>query len=322
VEQGYSQAIADEILGGNFPRAAGLAEMWLRELPAMTSRDTTPEKAEADEAYELTRYLAHRHERLTSLSAGIERGRAFEEILHYLMQNRFATLVRRAAIMLCHAQIADNFARDFAGQKNYQLNPKDMLQLAYSLLMIGNVTSAREVLAFMLANHPGQAAAHYLSAHAANVSGNETAFFEHYRDALYLRPEVVSDYPEFLPAGIFQELYKLVHDEEYGEGVRDRIYALLLEVNGVYKHRRKLKIDEARAIEAEYRKLHNEYATARVHKKAFEPRLLQLLAMLIIHAQQMQNFEKFEQYRSDMLAIDHSIWQTFQQNNLASGNST
>ena len=73
-------------------------------------------------------------------------------------------------VMLCHAQIADNFARDFAGQKNYQLNPKDMLQLAYSLLMIGNVTSAREVLGFMLVNHPGQAAAHYLSAHAANVS--------------------------------------------------------------------------------------------------------------------------------------------------------
>ncbi len=322
MDASYAQAIADEILGGNFPRAAGLAETWLKELPAMTSREPTAEKSEAEEAYEISRYLAHRQERLAALPPGIDRAKAFEEVLHFLMQNPYAALVRRAAIMLCHAQIADNFARDFAGQKNYQLNPKDMLQLAYSLLMIGNHTSAREVLAFMLANHPGQAAAHYLSAHAANISGNETGFFEHYRDALYLRPEVVSEYPEFLPGGIFQELYKLVHDEEYGEGVRDRIYALLLEVNGVYKHRRKLKIDEARAIEAEYRKLHNEYAAARVHKKAFEPRLLQLLAMLIIHAQQMQNFEKFEQYRSDMLSIDHSIWQTFQQNNLTTGTSS
>ncbi len=314
------QAIADEILNGNFPRAAGLAEGWLKDLPI--PKDGAPgappaERAQAEEAYEITRYLMHRHERLSNLAPGMERGKAFEDVLHDMSQAQTVSVIRRAVVMLCHAQIADNFARDFAGQKNYQLQLKDQLKLAYSLLMIANFTSAREVLSFILANHPTNAAAHYMAAHAANMTGNEQGFFEHYRDALYIKPEVVSEYPEFLPGGIFLEMLKLVHEEDYGEGVRERIFALLLEVNGVYRHRRKLKIDEARSLEAEYQKLRQEYTSARVHKKAFEPRLLQLLAMLIIHAQQMQNFDKFEVYRSEMIAIDNSIWQTFHQNNLA-----
>lgn len=311
MEQGYSQGIADEILQANFPRATTLAETWLRELPAGITSD------EALEAYEISRMFLHRQERLAALAPGRDRGKAFEDVLANLTRSKPIAPVRRAAIMLCHAQIADSFARDFAGQKNYQLQLKDLLQLAYSLLMIANYASSREVLAFILANHPSQAAAHYLAAHAANMTGNETAFFEHYRDALYLRPEVVSEYPEFMPGGVFGEIYKMVNDEDYGDGVRERIYALLLEVNGVYRHRRKLKIDEVRTLEGEYRKLRQEHVAARVHKKAFEPRLLQLLAMLVVHAQQTQNFEKFEQYRGEMIAIDNAIWQTFQQNNLA-----
>ncbi|MFO1527603.1 MAG: hypothetical protein U1F16_16650 [Turneriella sp.] len=323
MESPHAQAIADEILGGNFPRAAGLAEQWLRELPMGTdesgaaSVSSRAERYSAEEAYEITRYLTHRHERLAALNPGMDRGRAFEEVLADMSEAQHVSVIRRAVIMLCHAQIADNFARDFAGQKNYQLQLRDLLKLAYSLLMIANFASAREVLAFILSNHPTNAAAHYLLAHAANMTGNEQAFFEHYRDALYLRPEVVVEYPEFMPGGVFREMYNLVHEEDYGEGVRERIYALLLEVNGVYRHRRKLKVDEARALEAEYQKLRQEYTTTRLHKKAFEPRLLQLLAMLIIHSQQMQNFEKFEHYRSEMVAIDNSIWQTFHQHNLA-----
>jgi hypothetical protein len=329
VDASYAQAIADEILNGNYPRAAGLAEAWLTELPATTQRLTksggdgaTPqnpalvERAEAEEAYQIARYFMHRHERLGALPAGMERGRAFEAILEDIYAPNSNSVIRRAAIMLCHSQIADNFARDFAGQKNYQLQLKDLIQLSYSLLIIANYASAREVLNFVLSNHPTHAGAHYLAAHAANMTGNEAGFFEHYRDALYLRPEVASDYPEFMPGGIFREMMNLVHEEDYGEGVRERVYALLLEVNGVYRHRRKLKVDEGRILESEYQKLKQEYASARTHKKAFEPRLLQLLAMLIIHAHQTQNFEKFEIFRGDMISIDHAIWQTFQQNNL------
>lgn len=315
MEHSHAQAIADEILAMNFPRATGLAEAWLRALPAGAA------DAEALEAYEITRFFFHRQERFAALTPGLERGRAFEEMLSLLSTQPSGSLVRRAAIMLCHAQIADNFARDFAGQKSYQLQLKDLVQLAYSLLIIANYNSAREVLSFILANYPTHAAAHYLAAHAANMTGNENAFFEHYREALYLRPEVVSEYPEFMPAGVFSEIFRLVSDEDYGEGERERVYALLLEVNGVYRHRRKFKIDEIRTLEAEYRKLHQEYAASRTHKKAFEPRLLQLLSMLVIHAQQTQNFEKFEHYRSEMIAIDHSIWQAFQQNNLAQNNA-
>ncbi|MBN8221033.1 MAG: hypothetical protein J0L53_08905 [Spirochaetes bacterium] len=315
----YAQAIADEILNGNFSRAHTIAEAWLKELPAATSLDVNPEKAEAEEAHEIARYFLHRSERLANLAPGMERGRAFEAILADLSQANHVSVIRRAGVMLCHAQIADNFARDLAGQKSYQLQLKDLLQLTYSLLMIANYASAREVLGFILSNHPTHAGAHYMAAHAANMTGNEQGFFEHYREALYLRPEVVAEYPEFMPGGIFQEMMKLVHEEDYGEGVRERIYALLLEVNGVYRHRRKLKVDEARQLEGEYQRLRQEYTGARVHKKAFEPRLLQLLAMLIIHAQQMQNFEKFEHFRSEMIGIDNTIWQTFHQNNLAEG---
>ncbi len=317
----HAQAIADEILTGNFSRAASLAEAWLQQLPAGTSLDTTPEKAEAEEAHEIARYFLHRSERLANLAPGMDRGRAFEAALADLINASYVSPIRRAAVMLCHAQIADNFARDLAGQKSYQLQLKDLMQLAYSLLIIANFTSAREVLNFILTNHPSHAGAHYMAAHAANMTGNEQGFFEHYREALYLRPEVVSEYPEFMPGGIFQEMMKLVHEEGYGDGggIRERIYALLLEVNGVYRHRRKLKVDEARQLEGEYQRLRQEYAGARIHKKAFEPRLLQLLAMLIIHAQQMQNFEKFEHFRSEMISIDNTIWQTFHQNNLAQG---
>lgn len=313
MEPSHTQAIADEVLTGNFSRALSHAEEWLSALAIGENR------AEADDAYSLARYFVHRQERLAATPIGLERGRAFEEILKDLSNAPDISPVRRAAIMLCHGQIADNFARDFAGQKNFQLQLKDLLQLAYSLLIIANFPAAREVLNFILANNPTHAGAHYMAAHAANMTANEQAFFEHYRDALYYRPEVVADYPEFMPGGMFQDIMKMVAEEGYADtgGVRERIYALLLEVNGVYRHRRKFKIDEARQLEAEYLKLRQEYQSTKLHKKAFEPRLLQLGAMLIMHAHQMQNFEKFEQYRGEMISVDHSVWQTFQQNNLS-----
>lgn len=319
MEQNSARAIADEILAANFPRAVQLAENWLKSLPLPREKENAanPEYDEAMAAYEIARFLQHRQERIATLPAGSERARVFREMLGQLQQKDPQSTVARAAITFCHAQIAENFARDFAGQKSYQLQVSDLLQLAYSLIMIGNYNSAREVLAFILTNHPTQATAHYFAAHVANLTGNDTAFFEHYREALYLKPEVVAEYPEFLPGGVFQEIYALVQKEEYAAGERERIYALLLEVNGVYRHRRKFRTDEIRQLENEYRRLKQEHSNARSHKKAFEPRLLQLLAMLVLHAQQTQNFEKFEQYRSEMIAIDQSIWQTFQQNNFS-----
>jgi len=312
VESTHMQAIADDVQQGNFSRAQSLAENWMQQLPIGADRTA------AESAYATARYFLHRQERLAATALGIERGRAFEEILKEISRSSDFSPVTHAAIMLCHAQIADNFARDFAGQKSYQLQLKDLLQLSYSLLVIGHFSAARDVLGFIIANNPTHAGAHYMAAWAANMTSNEELFFEHYREALYLRPEVVGDYPEFMPAGVFQDMMQLVKDEGYSDpGVRERIYALLLEVNGVYRHRRKLKIDEARQIEGEYQKLKQEYSATKLHKKAFEPRLLQLAAILIMHAHQMQNFEKFEHYRGEMISIDHSVWQSFQQNNIA-----
>lgn len=319
MEIGNPQAIADEIVNANFSRAVGLSEAWLRALPASTERTANAEKEAAEDAYEISRYFLHRQDRLSLLPLGRERGQLYEEILAHFIQTNSISVVRNAALMHCHAQIAENFARDFAGQKNYQLQLKDVLQLAYSLMMIANFASASEVLLFITTNYPTNASAHYFSAHAANMTGNETKFFEHYRQALYLKPEIVSEYPEFLPGGIFKDLFNLVKAEDYAAGVRERMYACLLEVNGVYRHRKKLKVDEARALDSEFRKLKQEYVAAKSQKKAYEPRLLQLLAMLVIHAHQTQNFEKFEEFRSEMIEIDHSIWQTFQQNNLTQG---
>ncbi|MBV6493097.1 MAG: hypothetical protein LDLANPLL_01112 [Turneriella sp.] len=328
MDASYAQSIADEIVSQNFSRASALAAHYIKELPASNGATKSAEHIQADEAFEITRYLLHRSERLNIMPQGMEKGRAFLEILDELTVNGEYSTVRRAAIMLCHAQIADNFARDLAGQKSYQLQIKDLLQLAYSLLIIANYPSAKDVLGFVLANHSTHAGAHYLAAHAANMTGDEQNFFEHYREALYLRPEVVSEYPEFMPGGIFRDLMQLVREEGYSgteqnstKGIRERIYALLLEVNGVYRYRRKLKVDEARQVESEFNRLKQEYISAREHKKAFEPRLLQLLAMLIIHAHQTQNYEKFEAFRGEMTAIDHAVWQAFQQNNFSQGNS-
>ncbi|HRP70801.1 MAG TPA: hypothetical protein PLY93_14850, partial [Turneriella sp.] len=86
MEASYAQSIIDELISGNFSRAAQLAAHELKNMPAYTGLTTTPERSIAEEAYKITRYLLHRSERLANMPVGMDKGRAYQEILVDLSQ--------------------------------------------------------------------------------------------------------------------------------------------------------------------------------------------------------------------------------------------
>ena len=313
--QTRAHEICESILLGNIPRANQLAEAWLTELPLSNLQEKTDSILQPADYHKITRYLIHRHERLSGIPAGVEKSRELKRMVHELVSENPDSDIRRSAVTYYYAQIADGFARDFAGQKSHQLNSEDLLDLSYALIMIKNFTSASETLQFLLNHHRQNPSVHYLLAHTANMLGESTRFFEHYREALFLKPEVVSEYPEFLPGGAFHEMYQFVIHEGYPESKRDKVFALLLELNGSYPFIRKLKTDEVRNIEIEYAKWKKDFENSSANRKDFQPRLLHVLCWLVWHAHQTQNLGKYDIYRAEMTEIDSSAWTTFYQNN-------
>lgn len=316
------EEIQTALLSGNFLKATQVSQAWLSSI--LLEHQSTQEYLTAKEAFEISRFFQHRQERLAQTPVSRDRARLFAGLLPDLEKLKFVafagspdTPVYKAACMFCHAQIAESYAKEFAGQKSYQLQHDEIMQLVYSLLMLGNYKSAIDALVFVHSSQPKNATVNYFLAWAYLNSGNEKEFYEYFEEALFIKPEIISEYSEFIPGGFFRQLRSVTEETEGSRLCKDRTYALLLEVNGIYKNRPRIRPEEVKRIETEYQRLKREFDSNALLQSELKPRLLHYLCRLTWHSQYLQNFEKFEEYRSEFVDLDKETWNSFQEKNFS-----
>lgn len=314
--------IESNILGANFSRVVQLAEEWLQQLnPSELIQTENKTVHPAQEAYQLGRFLLHRQERMGQLPPGVERARLFMGILTELENGVIEASSPQSTFLAsarayCHSQIAESLARSFAGQKSYNLNQEEILQLSFSLLEIGNIASAEEVLDFLYQLNPRNATVNFLLSYVNDHRHDSKRVKRFLREALFIRPELATELARFLPEGVFRELYSHLQSSDYPEEVRDRYYALFLEVNGIYGEHRSFLAAEFKQFEAEYTRLKMQYEQPNARKAELLPRLLHYLSWMIPALIDRKDYEKLEEHRIEMRSLDLDIWNTFQEKNL------
>lgn len=315
VMESPEQEISSAILSGNFSRGVQLAEDWAKSLPLKTE---PAKELAAAEAFKITRFLVHRQDRVQNIGQGRERAKIFLEMIHEI-ETRFTArhsipVILASVYKYCHSQISTGLAREFAGQKAYQLDQSEILQLAISLIEISNFASSLETLSFLKKMNPNSAPVNYLMAYCYSQMGDSKAVRESLRLALFVQPELIEKYAKFLPGGIFSEIYSRL--EDYPVELKDRYFALFLEVNGIYLSPWRLKDNEIQRITGEYQKLKKEYEqNARLHEE-LKPRLMHYLCVLVSATHEIRNLDAMEDFREQLIEFDRSIWETFQQKNL------
>ena len=311
------EEIQTNIISGNFQRVYQLAESWLRSIEL--EKQNGPNYENAREAYVYSRFFLHRSERISTLPSGSEKASVFlgflREIEKVRRKEKFSGsgFIWRTISYYIHKQVADGFARDFAGQKTYNLNQEDILQLGHSLIEIDRSKSALECLNILYKMNTKNADVNFLLGFAYSKEGDEQNFNFHYREAMFLRPEVILKYLHLLPLGIYTNLWKHLVEEDREDEVTARYYALTLEINGVYKHYREMKNEEFRNLEDAFNKMLNEYEKNIVMQDQTKPRVLHYLTWLLYYCQQLREFEKLEAYKTIMSEIESEAYRTFQE---------
>lgn len=308
--------IGEAIVSGNFSLALQLSENWLRSIPL---KGDPSEERVASDAYRISRFFLHRHDRVSKIPAGREKAALFRGYIKEFQDSNEAEGVRaekvaRAAVRYCHAQISAGLAKDFAGQKAYQLDQKEIIQLGISLVEIGNIESALETFQFLLQMNPKSAEVNFLMSYCYEQLQKPHEMHKSLRIALAQRPELASLYNDYLPAGIFRSLYQELN--ENSDILRDRYYALLLEVNGFYKSPWRLRDTEIDRFYSDYKKYIREYEANPRLQEELRPRILHILCILISANHEIRNHDMVEELREKMVEIDKSLWEAFQQKNL------
>ncbi len=314
------EEIGSAILVANFSRAVQVAEEWLKSFEITDLKSEAARRASS--SYFIARFFSHRQERFSRYTPGVERARLFLSVLSEFdrmvseEEAIYSAVVARAARLYCHAQIAEGLARDFAGQKAYNLNPEEMLQLAVSLLEIEKWRSAEDVLRFMLQQNRRSPQVNYLLAYAAYRQNREDDFYRFFRDALFIKPDVVSQYPAYLPGGIFTDLYRRVADTGFVGSLQDRTFAMLAEIQGLYPITLEISRDEAAKIEQDYRKLREEFRSRPHLQDELLPRLLHFLCWLVLYHHNQHDFDRMDEFRAEMIELDPGAWELFAEKNL------
>jgi len=319
------EEIQANLVIGNFNRSHQLAELWLASIP-LTEKDGS-DYLKAKEAFVYSRFFLHRQERSAKMKLGAERARTFLQFLHEIKELRdengfssasFQSSYWQSVHYFIHTQIAEGLAHDFAGQKSYNLELEEVMQLATSLSEIENWKAAEEALLFVYQVNPRHALANFLLANVYFHSNIEGKFQLHLREALFLKPDLLAGYTRFLPSGVFQELWEHIDERDIADIVKYRYYALTLEINGLYKKKRKMAEDEFRRLEQNFAKIQIEYKENLAMRDEIEPRVLHYLCWIIEYCQQLRFFDKFEEYRALMIDIDLDVYTTFQEKGLSS----
>ncbi len=307
---------------GNFNRALGLSEKWLKSFSL--SEQNSLDHRKAKEAFLYSRFFIHRQERTAKIPVSGERARTYMRFLREIKELRQDNGYDRdissfwgSVQFYIHTQIAEGLARDFAGQKSYNLDVDEVMQLATSLCEIENYKAAEEALLFVYQVNMKHALANFLLGIVYFHLNDHRKFQIHMREALFIKPDVLTGYRRFLPPGVYQDLWRHIEERDISELMKNRYYALTLEINGLYPHKRKINADEFRKLEHDFQKLFEEYKSNPNLQDEMQPRILHYLCWLVEYSQRARDFEKFEDYRSLMIDLDIAIWSTFQEKALA-----
>ncbi|MCS6984413.1 MAG: hypothetical protein NZM25_04680 [Leptospiraceae bacterium] len=313
---GNEEEVAKALVSGNFSRAVQLAEEWLHQIPL--EGEQKEEREVARFAYIISRFFLNRQERLAFYPSGAEKARYFLGLLgdleKYLHESgeRLVPSLYQAARVFCHSQIADGFAKDFRGQKAYNLNTDEIVQLALSLLEIENIRAAEEVLIFLYQLNPKSPLTLYLLAYAKHRLGQDEDAYRYFREAMLYRPEVISQYPDFLPGGVLRDLYRKVSEKGYDSRIlQDRYFALFAELYNLYPTTLSLPNSEIAKIAKEYDRLFKEYNQNPEVKDEIFPRLAHYLSWLIGISHANHNFDEFDEWRKEMISLSPELWEIY-----------
>lgn len=316
--------ILQSIFAANFSRAVKVASDWLKTIP-LDNTDSF-EHHQAREAFILGRYFLHRQDRLTRMTPGADKAREYIAILADIADLRnesglsqvlgSQSDVLKSIEYHIHSRIAEGLAKDFAGQKSYHLDKSEILQLAVSLIEIENFKSAGEVLDFLIKMQSRTSIASFLMAYVCYRKGDEECFSVNLREALFQQPEVLGDYLRYLPGGVYYDVWEQIDGSDHTDILKYRYYALMLEVNGLYRFKRKLTQKELEKIEIDFEKLYREFKNSAGLYEELAPRVMHFLTWLVYNCHQNKDFDRLQDYRSMFIDIDKEIWETFQKKNL------
>lgn len=310
------------MISGKFQEAKDIAEGWLRSFPLQEKE--SPDYKRAQEAFLYARFFLHRQERVQAMPKGENRARTYLQFLEELKEVRREkgfdlepSPFWKVLSKYIHLQIAEGFAKAFAGQKSYHLNDAEIIQLAVSLLVLERWSAALDALLFLQRLQPTNWPARYLIAIASFHLKKERDFSTSMRDALFYKPEILKQHGDFLPPGVFKKLWERQLEEDQDDDLAPRKYALLLEINGLYPFKRALQKNELRHIEEEFEGEYKTYRSDRVYHEEKLPLLLHNLCWLAYSYKTSGDYEKFEEYRQIMMELSPDSWELFQKKNLA-----
>lgn len=310
-----------ELDSGNFPEAEKKSKAWLASIP-LTDKGSISYKR-ATEAYVYSQYFLNRQESIARLQTDDQRARyyqsALQEIDEIRKKNGFEKIdnpLWRCMNRYLHARIAENYARAFAGQKSYNLDQNEIIQLSFSLLNLEKWKAALDSLDFLLRLQPHNAQINFLMAYAYDKISQKVKTHAHFRDALFFHPEVIAQYPDYLPGEIFEKTWTtfLAQEDDTENPPQEtyRKYALLLEINKIYKSDLELADKDLKNIEREFSEKFRLYEKETQKPGIKTAELLHYLCWLITVYQKLSDYEKFEFYRQKMIQLNPQAWETFQ----------
>ncbi|MDH4261449.1 MAG: hypothetical protein OEV78_00220 [Spirochaetia bacterium] len=310
------EEIRDELICGNFIEAEKKSRQWLASFSLADKNNINYKRA--GEAYIYSQYLLNRQDSIGRLETDDQRARYFREVLNELnrirVEKKFEKMdnpLWRGIDNYLHARIAENYARAFAGQKSFNLDQNEIIQFSISLLTLEKWQTAIEALDFLLRLNRHNAAVNFLMAFAFDKLNQKVKTHVHLRDALFYKPEVISEYTEFIPGEVFEKYWRSFVSEASSEKTLYREFALLLELNGVYKSDLEISTKELQDIEREFNdkfkifELKNEKSGLEISE------LLHYLCWLIIKYQKNSSHDKVEFYRQKMIFLSPDAWETF-----------
>ena len=317
-----AEEVQDFLFKGNYQGAHRIARKWLDDFPF--NKKDSDEYKKAEEAYLYSRYLSSRQERVNSMTPGKQIARAYLEFLHGMEALRKEHKLDLngdphfwdAVSKMIHAKIAEGFAKAFAGQKSYNLNDSEVVQLGISLLHLEKWSSALEALAFLHRYNKVNPEVNLLMSYAYYQLNQEEEFLQHFRDVLFYRPEILADYMQFVPAEFIK---KFNNDLDVNKATSKKQfikYALLLEINGFFKSQKVLNNAELKKIQSDFQ---SEYDQFKKNKEALKdqiPHLLLQLCWIISAYKQKDDYDKVELFREKMISLSSDTWDTFYQKSL------
>jgi len=309
------EEIRDELISGNFAEAEKKSRQSLASFLLAEKNHLNYKRA--SEAYLYAQYFLHRQDRIQRLESDEQRARYFQDILGEInrirAENKFEKMDNpfwRAMDHYLHARIAENYARAFAGQKSYNLDQNEIIQLSVSLLILEKWKAAIEALDFLLRLNRHNAAVNFLMAYATEKMNQKIKTHFHLRDALFYKPEIIAEYSDFVPGDVFEKYWLSFKDESSGKSLY-RDFALLLELNGVYKSDLELTAAELQDLERGFNDKLKVYALKPEKSGLETSELLHYLCWLILKYQKLSSYEKVEFYRQKMIDLSPDAWATF-----------